>query len=471
MQGFGPSIDRGRPRSWRAWLTIAVALVAVATGTGASTALGATSPGRYLVTVSGLPGAVDGGHQASFQVSVTNTGDWENWVQFSDAASLGSVDSIDAPSGWSCAGGTCTTGPSGFAEHATVQFTVHVSGPAPQVCAANQSPADSGQCVIATTATAADDDGYSTSSAAQTAGVYPDISVTATAPAATGAGTQVSFQAVLTNSGSGDATGVTLADSLPTLAAAAPTPFAVYEPAQSSPSCASSATPAGVVVCTTGTLAPRGSVTVTVAVVAPALAVYAAADQLANSLTAADTEEGAAAVTPADDTTATVTAVYDGFASNLSGGGTVGTPGLSSVHPQRTVVTLASIASGTVTVTDSLGGGSCSSLPTRYGNPVVVSAPQASTTSPNVVQLIYSSGAGGIPAGEPLGRIQVIRQDSPGEPCVVLPQCGLIGKKSVIPKGYQACVASVKRRHPTGIVTIIVLDSTPNGDPTYRGGG
>ena len=63
------------------------------------------------------------------------------------------------------------------------------------------------------------------------------------------------------------------------------------------------------------------------------------------------------------------------------------------------------------------------------------------------------------------------RQDTLGDnsTCVVLPQCGLIGKKSVIPSGAQACIVGVKRQTPTGLVTITLLDS--GGDPTYRGGG
>jgi uncharacterized repeat protein (TIGR01451 family) len=430
-----------------------------------------------VVSIGSLPASVDATHAASFSVTVRNTGTPQSHPSLHVGLSLGVLEGIDAPSGWQCTDADCTyTAATAFKNRASASFTVHMQGPDVGACDSNQSPAGSGHCMIAVTAETTDDTGLNASASGQIEGVYPDLSVTLSGPADVAAGARLSFSAVVSNSGSGAATGVVVRDSLPALASGAPTPFVVYEPAASSSGCGPTATD-GVVVCSPGALASGGLETVVVSADAPVLAAYANDSSLIDAVAVGDNEEGSTPLTPEDDSAQAAATLFDAFQSKAAGGSSTKTPGISSAHPQQTVVTLASsVTAGELMIDDSLstaalGSDTCPTSSDVYGNPVIVTAPKATVSSPNTVQLIYSSGPGGIPANEALGAIQVTRQDTLGDnsTCVVLPQCGLIGKKSVIPSGAQACIVGVKRQTPTGLVTITLLDS--GGDPTYRGGG
>jgi uncharacterized repeat protein (TIGR01451 family) len=454
---------------------LAALFAALVMGPGTSAVSAASSP--LGVTVSSLPSSLDARQAGTFKVTVTNSGAPQTHPTLAAAVSLGTVTGVDPANGWQCSTSGCAyVGASAFKNHASATFTVHIVGPSPQSCDSSQTPTGSGHCAIAASATTTDDAGLIASASGQIDGVYPDIAVSASGPALTGAGSTVAYSARISNSGSGAASGVVLKDTLPALAGTAPTAFVVYEPAASSSSCGGAAS-AGVVTCTPDSVGAGSALTITVVVDAPALAAYAIDSQLQNGVAVSDFEEGATPLTPADDSDSAQTTVFDALRGNAGPGSSTSTPGLGNGHAQRTVVTLSSsVATANLTIDDSLsvamlGHDTCPTGKDSYGNPVIVDAAKATVADPNTIQLIYASGPGGVPANEPLGGIQVTRQDVLGDnsTCQVLRQCGLVGKKSVIPSGAVACVASVKRQRPTGIVTIIILDS--GGDPSFRGGG
>lgn len=440
----------------------------LAVGAGVAPAA-ASSVSPLVVSVSGLPATVDATHTATFGVSVTNTGSPQTSPSLTVSTTLGSV-ALSGPSGWTCSGATCDyTSSRAFKNRATASFSASLTGPDPLTCVGAQSPAGSMTCPITVTATSTDDSLLTATASAGLNGIYPDVAVSAAAPTNAAAGTVVAFTSTITNGGSGAATGVTLTDSLPPLAAAGT--YASFAPGSSSASCAASS--AGVVTCTPGTIPAGGTATVTVAVLAPPLAVNALGQQMQNAVAAADAEEGSNPVTPADDASASTTVVYDGYSPNAGGGSKTSTPGLGNGHDQTTVVSLSSsVTPGAVFVYDSLATATCASTgATLYGNPVTITSPVAPNSDPNTVQLIYDSGPGGIPVGQSLGNIQVIRQATLGvdQPCFVLSQCGVNAGKAILPSGDVSCVSGVKRSRPTGIVTITVLDT--GGDPSFRGSG
>lgn len=296
-------------------------------------------------------------------------------------------------------------------------------------------------------------------SSASGIGHTADLAMSMYAPAEAAASASVSsptpvvFTATISNAGPATATGVTFEDHLPANGTFLSSSVTCRQPAH------------GVLTCALPDVAPGTQAAVTVKIGAP---LSAADGPLTNAATVSAKQNDP---TPANRTASASTVIHDAFGKVGKGGGTISTPGVDKTHPQGGVLNVpAGFLSGTTTgsIDDTLPHAPSCAAAKPFGNPVVVDldTTQVSFRDPLLVTLVYGKGV--VPANEPLGHIKVVRQARDGS-CLLLPHCSRpTSGRFAIPRGAPACEGKVSRKRPTGVVTVMVIDSN---DASYRGGG
>ena len=152
----------------------------------------------------------------------------------------------------------------------------------------------------------------------------------------------------------------------------------------------------------------------------------------------------------------------------LNNGGRVKGPPLGGDVTQSAVIVAPRGVSGPVTSVNTPDS-PCEEPPDfePYGQVFVVEVPELTgkTAYTFRLKLVTSSDPSvGVPPGEPLDEIQLLRG------CVPLPHCLThMRKLTSIPEGSQGCLFRVHRNNRTKNVTIIELDT--GQDPPIRGGG
>lgn len=286
---------------------------------------------------------------------------------------------------------------------------------------------------------------------------YADLSLIMTGvPNPVSAGNEANFTSTLVNGGPATATGVVFTDTLPTNAT-----FAGMSTTQGTCSVAD-----GVVTCDLGSIAVAGRAVVEVQVTSPTN--VGSGEVMANP---ANVSADQPDPHPGDNSACVYVTVVPPSGDGGSGwvgedGGTVKTAPIGDGVTQSTTVTVARGTAGGAVVIDNDAPTQCGSIEgfQPYGNPISVTSPLPPQGHPTRLILAYVSGPGGVPPGEPLYDIEVLRETDQG--CVILPNCrGDDGHGAVPPP----CTLKVCRKGQTGNVHIVVLDD--GSDPTYRGGG
>jgi uncharacterized repeat protein (TIGR01451 family) len=484
-------------------------LAVVKTGVSPSTVeVSPTGPNpSYTFTVKN--GGTGDGHNVKLDVTGTLVG---SPTAVTPVSALWTKSSPSDPGG-SC-GSTftgCNIGMLVAGQVATV--TVVLQSPASADCDAYQT---SGKCTLSAKVAASEAEGDPTSGDDWASGsatvTYPDLAVTIAitgtqnnTTAAIGALAPITYQVTVKNHGSGDAHNVSLTNYLPTgLSLVPPTnqspnPSGVDWTCTSSPQ--SQPSPPTPPVSITSTCpygltltAVTGSTTVKFAATAPAIASTAGTNGTIQDRASADDNEVDPTAGDSKDQLSATTDVHDGYLLIKSPGGSLKTPSIDQVHGinQAGVLT---VPKGIITssfpaaIDDTFSTAfNCSVFPTGYkgyGNPVRIVGPLNTTSKPNTVQLIYSSNStlldantyAGIPIQIPLGQIDVFRvaPSAPAGTCVELPKCTFRSNQYFIPAGQPACIQTISRQTPTGIVTITLLETDTgdplNPDPYLKSGG
>ena len=279
-----------------------------------------------------------------------------------------------------------------------------------------------------------------------------DVGVTLAAnPSGVSPGQLLNFQPTVTNTGPDDATGVQLFETVPDN-------VQIVEITPTQGECGQDG---NLVVCGLGTIKNGGSASVDVIVQtqssfkALVAKVNVSADQ-----SDPNGENNASKATARACTRDCTGAWFDD-------GGTVAGPKIHRYVTQSATLTAPTGVHGPVSSVN-LKESPCQEPPDfeTYGQVFDVNGPVATEGRVylNKFRLISSEDTSvGVPPGEPLGKIKLIRS------CVELPHC-LSRAQNIrsIPEGFQGCEYRVTRSY-SGIVTISELDT--GQDPPIRGGG
>jgi uncharacterized repeat protein (TIGR01451 family) len=408
---------------------------------------------------------------------------------------------------------SCTSPPSPcslstLAPGATDTLTVVVNTPNEAACSNNQSPSGSGKCIITDTPTATDSEGDPTPSdatATQSDDVlYPDLTLAfGTAPPSDiGVSTDVSYTFVVKNAGTGDATNTTLTQPLTPGIALNSATFTTTN--SNSGNCSFSNRTITCLLLTLrpadpATSRPADTATITVSVHTPATESAVGSPTTGVMVTAATVfdDQGEPSTgnkhaspplstnAPTNESVTANTKVHDAFKQFAVKNDMVQTAGLGSTRQQQEILNLPGLPSGKqflTTIDDTANNTLTSSAFTNcgfgsyatYGSVAhIETGAAASSTTPNIITLMYSSSpSGGIPIQKPLGQIEVFRFDTalaPPNQCLEEPKCVFKSNAYFLPKGVQACIQTISRQTPSGIVTITTLDITD--DPYVHSGG
>jgi uncharacterized repeat protein (TIGR01451 family) len=262
-------------------------------------------------------------------------------------------------------------------------------------------------------------------------------------PANVSPGQLLNFKPTITNAGPEDATGVQVSET-------APEGVKIVEIEPSQGECGQDG---NLVICSLGTITNGGSAFVDVVVQTP----DSFKALVAKAHVSADQDDPNGENNDSKATSRSCT--RDCTGAWFDDGGTVAGPKF-----RRFVSQSGTLSAPTVNLIES----PCQEPPDfeTYGRPFDVNGPAATEGRVylNKFRLITSEDTSvGVPPGEPLGNVTLIRS------CVELPRCLSRGQTTrSIPPGFEGCVYRVTRSY-SGIVTISELDT--GGDPPIRGGG